>query len=149
MDVFDPARAVADLLTVRRAFGEPVREGGVTIVPVARVMGGSGGGSGTGPAPTGSRPRRRERAADVARAIADDAAAVDDAAAAVDAAAGESTGSGGGLGMRVQPLGVYVISGSDVTWRPALDLQRVIAGGQAVGSLALVVVLVGILRRRR
>ncbi|GGC16057.1 GerW family sporulation protein [Cellulomonas carbonis] len=119
MDAFDPARAVADLLTVRRAFGEPVREGDVMIVPVARVMGGSGGGSGSGPASTGTS----------------------------DAAT--PTGSGGGLGMRVQPLGVYVISGSEVTWRPALDLQRVIAGGQAVGALALVVALVGLLRGRR
>ena len=51
--------------------------------------------------------------------------------------------------VHVTPLGVYVIRGSDVTWQPALDLQRIITGGQAVGALAILTVLVGLLRRRR
>lgn len=38
-----------DAITVKRVFGEPYRENGVTIIPAARVMGGSGGGSGESP----------------------------------------------------------------------------------------------------
>ena len=122
METFEPGRAVADLLTVRRVFGEPVREDGVTVIPVARVMGGSGGGGSSSPA---------------ARSTGDDAGGA------------EASGSGGGLGIQVRPLGVYVVRGSEVTWQPALDLQRIITGGQAVGALAILTVLVGMLRRRR
>lgn len=124
METFDAWRALADLLTVRRVFGEPVVRDDVTVLPVARVTGGGGGGSGTAPA-----------------------AQHDDDAAASDGH--EASGSGGGLGVHVTPLGVYVIRGSDVTWQPALDLQRIITGGQAVGALAILTVLVGLLRHRR
>lgn len=124
METFDAGRALADLLTVRRVFGEPVVRDDVTVLPVARVTGGGGGGSGTAPA----------------------AQHDDDAAAS---GGHEASGSGGGLGVHVTPLGVYVIRGSDVTWQPALDLQRIITGGQAVGALAILTVLVGLLRHRR
>lgn len=43
-----PVRVARDLLTVRRVFGEPIHQGDVTLVPVARVMGGSGYGDGDG-----------------------------------------------------------------------------------------------------
>ncbi|WP_225753285.1 spore germination protein GerW family protein [Actinotalea sp. Marseille-Q4924] len=128
METFEPGRAVADLLTVRRVFGEPVSRDGVTVIPVARVMGGSGGGSGSAPA-----ARRPEDVTD---------AGTDGGTADV-----ESSGSGGGVGMRVTPVGVYVLDGSQVTWQPALDLQRVVSGGMALGALAILTVLVGILRR--
>ena len=45
METFDAGRALADLLTVRRVFGEPVVRDDVTVIPVARVVGGGGGGS--------------------------------------------------------------------------------------------------------
>lgn len=61
------------------------------------------------------------------------------------AVAGE--GGGGGHGLRVRPLGVYVIRGGDVTWQPAFDLNRVILGGQLVGVLALLVVARALRRR--
>ena len=35
-----------DVLTVRRVYGEPITENGVTIVPAAAVRGGGGGGEG-------------------------------------------------------------------------------------------------------
>ncbi len=35
-----------DTLTVRRVFGEPITQNGVTIVPAAAVRGGGGGGEG-------------------------------------------------------------------------------------------------------
>lgn len=33
-----------DVMTVRRVFGEPIHEDGVTIIPAANVRGGGGGG---------------------------------------------------------------------------------------------------------
>ncbi len=42
-DILTEAR---DTLTVKRVYGEPISEGGVTIVPAASVRGGGGGGEG-------------------------------------------------------------------------------------------------------
>jgi hypothetical protein len=42
---------------------------------------------------------------------------------------------------------MYVIRNGDAEWRPALDLNRVIIGGQLVAIVALLV-LRSILRRR-
>jgi uncharacterized spore protein YtfJ len=51
---------------------------------------------------------------------------------------GEHSGdSGVGFGIGVQPAGVYVIRDGDAKWRPALDLNRVILGGQIVGLAAI------------
>lgn len=116
-----PIRAARDLLTVRRAFGAPIERDGVTIVPVARVAGGSGYGHGEG---QGTKPGDPD-------------------------AAGSGTGSGGGFGVRVVPVGVYVVRGSEVTWQPAFDLTRVALGGQVVGAIALIMLARALRRRRR
>ena len=47
-----------DTYTVRRVFGEPVENGGIVVIPVAKVAGGGGGGSGTGPGVAGESHRR-------------------------------------------------------------------------------------------
>jgi len=44
LDRIDQAR---DAITVRRVYGEPYQEEGITIIPAANVMGGGGGGSDT------------------------------------------------------------------------------------------------------
>ena len=44
-DILDKARHSAN---VRDVYGEPIERDGMTIIPVARVMGAGGGGSGTG-----------------------------------------------------------------------------------------------------
>ena len=46
---------------------------------------------------------------------------------------------GSGLGLSAKPMGVYVIRDTKVTWRPALDVNRVILGGQIVAVAALMV----------
>ena len=48
-------------------------------------------------------------------------------------------GAGGGAGWTAsaRPAGVYVISGSDVRWQPAVDVNRAILGGQLVAIVAL------------
>ncbi|WP_034648152.1 hypothetical protein, partial [Cellulomonas sp. HZM] len=50
---------------------------------------------------------------------------------------GSGHGGGGGYGVRVKAVGVYVVDDSGVHWRPAVDLNRVIAGGQLVGAVAV------------
>lgn len=49
----------------------------------------------------------------------------------------QTEGSGGGIGLKVDPTGVFVVKDGDVSWRPALDLNRVILGGQMVAVVAL------------
>jgi uncharacterized spore protein YtfJ len=50
---------------------------------------------------------------------------------------GTGGGAGGGFGIRARPVGVYVLKDGKVRWEPALDLNRVIAGGQALVAVAL------------
>ncbi len=116
-----PVRVARDLLTVRRVFGEPIQQGDVTLVPVARVMGGSGYGDGDG---EWRKPTDSDET-------------------------GTGSGSGGGFGVNVTPVGVYVVRGTDVTWQPAMDLNRTILGGQIVGALALLLIARAMRRRRR
>jgi uncharacterized spore protein YtfJ len=52
----------------------------------------------------------------------------------------EGHGSGGGMGLTAKPLGVYVIRDGSVCWRPAVDVNKVILGGQLVAVAALLVV---------
>ena len=52
---------------------------------------------------------------------------------------GEGSGTGTGFGISAKPFGVFVIADGDVTWRPAIDVNRVILGGQLVAIAALLV----------
>ncbi|MGA7672097.1 MAG: spore germination protein GerW family protein [Nitrolancea sp.] len=56
-------------------------------------------------------------------------------------------GSGGGFGMSASPVGAYVIKDGKVTWMPAVDVNRVILGGQLIAILMLLTVR-GMMRRR-
>jgi uncharacterized spore protein YtfJ len=61
---------------------------------------------------------------------------------------GDTDGNGGGgFGLTAKPAGMYVIRDGNAEWRPALDLNRVILGGQILAIVALLV-LRSILRRR-
>ena len=57
------------------------------------------------------------------------------------------SGSGGGFGLRARPVGAYVIRGEQVIWEPAMDLNRLILGGQLL-VLATLLVVRSIARRR-
>ena len=50
---------------------------------------------------------------------------------------GTGSGSGGGFGIAAKPAGVYVIEGRSVSWRPAVDVNRIILGAQVVIIVAL------------
>jgi uncharacterized spore protein YtfJ len=53
---------------------------------------------------------------------------------------GESGGGGGGFGIVARPIGAYVIRNGTVSWRPAVDLNRL---------LLLVAALTYLIARRR
>ncbi|HEV8299289.1 MAG TPA: spore germination protein GerW family protein [Acidimicrobiales bacterium] len=50
---------------------------------------------------------------------------------------GTGSGAGVGFGVVVRPLGVYAIKDGKVTWQPAIDVMRVILGGQLVALAAI------------
>ncbi len=110
MSFLETLDKATDAMTVSRVFGAPIEKDGLTLVPVAAVLGGGGGGSGEGPQ-------------------------------------GQGAGSGGGFGLRARPLGALVIRGDEVTWRPTVDVNRMILGGQIFSLIALLVIR-SILRSR-
>jgi uncharacterized spore protein YtfJ len=114
-----------DALTVRRVFGEAYVSGDTTVIPVAKVMGGSGMGYGG-----------------AVRPDAMDSPGDQDGAAG----GGEGEGGGGGFGMLAKPAGVFVVHDGSVQWQPALDVNRLALGGQI---LVVIAVLAWAFRRRR
>jgi len=104
IELVDRLREVA---TVRRSFGEPMRQDGTIVIPVASVAGGGGGGGGED----------------------------------------DGRGGGGGFGLSVVPCGVFVMREGRVRWQPAVDLNRIVLGGQIVAVTALLTIRA--LARRR
>jgi uncharacterized spore protein YtfJ len=103
MEVQDVIAQARDVLSVKRVFGEPYEQNGVTIIPAARVGGGAGGGGG-------------------------------------EDAEGKGKGSGSGFGMGARPVGAFMIRDGELRWRPAVDVTRIILGGQLVAIVALLTV---------
>jgi uncharacterized spore protein YtfJ len=117
-DILERIRSGTEAATVSRVFGAPIERDGVTVVPVATVKAGGGAGGGT-----------------AAPAIRDD-----------DNPQGE--GVGGGFGFEARPAGVFLIRDGDVSWRPAIDVNKIVVGGQ-VALVAGFLVIRSIVRRRR
>lgn len=148
-------KAAHDTLSVSRAFGPAYERDGVRVIPVARVMGGTGSGYGGGSLAAG--PGGAGRVADTGSESAAESLGETHAAPptpgrhrkGVDASGnGDGYGGGGGFGAVVKPLGVVVIDDSGVHWQPTIDVNRAILGGQIV--LALAVLTAGcVLGRRR
>ena len=58
-------------------------------------------------------------------------------------------GTGGGFGMSAKALGVFVIHpGGKVQWQPAVDVNRIVLGGQLVGVTALLLIRALVKARR-
>jgi len=106
-----PIEAAREALTVRKVFGEAYEADGVTIIPVAKLCGTSGIVFGDGNGRGSESDGGDHRAA---------------------------SGGVGGFGVIARPAGVYVIADGRVSWQPALNLGRVILGGQVLGGIALV-----------
>jgi uncharacterized spore protein YtfJ len=108
MDVQELLNKVAQNLSVTRAFGTAYEKDGSMVIPVALVTGGGGGGEGTNSA---------------ANTPSDAADTVEHS----DATSAEpSTGSGGGFGGMVMPVGVYVVKDEKVRWIPAVNANLII-----------------------
>jgi len=116
MDVQEVMNHARDAMTVKRVFGDPYEKDGITVIPVASVMGGAGAGGGTGP---GVKPEGASEEAG-AEGAAD-------------------SGYGMGYGLRATPAGVYVIKDGEVEWKPALDTSRVVLWRAGVVIVALLV----------
>lgn len=50
---------------------------------------------------------------------------------------GMGRGSGSGFGLNARPVGAFLVRGGDVTWRPAVDLNKIVLGAQVVAIVAL------------
>ena len=55
---------------------------------------------------------------------------------------------GGGFGVAAKPAGAYIIRGGDVEWEPAIDVNRIVMGGQLIAAFALFVLWRWIASRR-
>jgi uncharacterized spore protein YtfJ len=53
---------------------------------------------------------------------------------------GQSRGSGSGFGLAARPVGAFLIRGDEVTWRAAVDLNRIVLGAQVVAIVALLTI---------
>ncbi len=94
---------------VRRIFGEPVANGGATIIPVAEFQFGFGYGYGGGDGPgveAGSRS--------------------------------VGYGGGGGAGGKASPAGHIIIEDGHVRYEPIINRERVALAALAVGASAFV-----------
>jgi uncharacterized spore protein YtfJ len=46
-------------------------------------------------------------------------------------------GRGGGFGLSARPVGVFVVRDGAVSWRPSVDVNKIIVGGQIVAGLGI------------
>jgi uncharacterized spore protein YtfJ len=51
----------------------------------------------------------------------------------------QGKGSGSGFGVTARPVGAFIIRDGELSWRPAVDVNRIVLGGQAVAIVALLV----------
>jgi uncharacterized spore protein YtfJ len=58
-------------------------------------------------------------------------------------------GFGTGFGLRVNPIGVYEVRDGSVVWKPTVDVNRLLKGGQVLaGIIAVCTTLVLLVRSR-
>ncbi len=61
----------------------------------------------------------------------------------------QGEGQGAGFGVGAVPVGVFVIKDGEVRWHPAIDVNKIVLGGQIVAVVALLVARSIVRRRRR
>jgi uncharacterized spore protein YtfJ len=64
-------------------------------------------------------------------------------------APGGEGGTGTGFALSSKPFGVFVMKEGNVSWRPAIDVNRVILGAQLVAITALLVIRSAVKARRK
>ena len=64
--------------------------------------------------------------------------------------AGESGGGfGTGFGLGIMPLGVYEVRDGNVEWKPTVDVNRLVRGGQVLAGIIAVCATLMVLSRTR
>lgn len=64
--------------------------------------------------------------------------------------AGESGGGfGTGFGLGIKPLGVYEVRDGNVEWKPTVDVNRLVKGGQVLAGIIAVCATLMVLSRTR
>jgi uncharacterized spore protein YtfJ len=53
---------------------------------------------------------------------------------------GQGKGSGSGFGLTARPVGAFIIRDGELSWRPAVDVTRIVLGGQVVAVVALLTI---------
>jgi len=109
MDAKQALQQFRDSFTTNMVFGEPIDREGVTLVPVARLIGGGGSGHGEGHHTRGQSEG--------------------------EALPTHGSGWGGGFGADAHAVGAYIIRNGDARWQPAVDVNRIILGGQIAAIL--------------
>jgi uncharacterized spore protein YtfJ len=127
-----------DRLSIQSVFGEPLREGETTLIPVAEVTLGFGYGYGSGPAP-------QPEAADEEEALAEAPPAE---AAAVELEK-EVGGAGGGGGGKARPLGYIRIDAQGVRFESIEDETRIALAGIAMVAWCVFWIAAAIRSRRK
>ncbi len=61
----------------------------------------------------------------------------------------DGEGEGGGGGLTARPVGAYVIRDGEVRWEPAMDVNRIVVGGQILTGILLLTIYTFIRRRRK
>ena len=117
---------MAENVSVRRSFGAAYEREGLLLIPVALVAGGGGGGEGPMKPPATGRTGAMETTEPASVAPPDGQ---------------PPTGTGGGFGGLVLPVGVYVVKGDQVRWVPAFDATLIV-----LASLSVVRVVVSLLK---
>ena len=52
---------------------------------------------------------------------------------------GGASGGRGGFGLMARPSGAWIVEDGDVTWKPAIDVNRIVLGGQVIALTAILV----------
>ena len=60
----------------------------------------------------------------------------------------DGSGFGTGFGLDARPLGVYEVREGHVEWKPAIDVNRIVRGGQIIGGLFIICLALALSRRR-
>lgn len=60
----------------------------------------------------------------------------------------QGSGAGTGFGLSARPVGAFVVREGRARWRPAIDVNRIVLGGQIVAAIS-VLVLGTVLRSQR
>jgi uncharacterized spore protein YtfJ len=126
MDVKELLGRVGENLSVSRSFGTAYKKDGLLIIPVAVVAGGGGGGgSETASSRLDNDETKQSPGEDSPRNEV-------------------PTGSGGGFGGVVLPIGAYVVKDEDVRWVPAVNVTLI-----TLAALSVLRLLIRSTRRSR